>query len=71
MALTIITSLKMWADPRATKEPRFRTKLLTAYLYTDKKAARHDLRAAKKHFPTLGWSLDYCTAEDKPRLNFY
>jgi len=71
MAQTLITSLKCWADPRATKEPRFRTKLLTAYLYTDKKAARHDLRVVKKRCSTMGWSLDYCMAEDKPRLKFY
>lgn len=70
MAQTFITIVKCWNDPRATKDPHFRTKLLCDYLYTTQKAARQDLADAKKRYPTFGWSIDYRIAEDGPQIAF-
>ena len=70
MAQTFITIVKCWNDPRATKDPHFRTKLLCDYLYTNQKAARQDLADAKKRYPTFGWSIDFRLAEDSPQIAF-
>ena len=70
MAHVFITIVKCWNDPRATADRSKRTKLLCDYLYTDKKAARHDFNKAKKAYPTMGWSIDFRVAEDSPQIAF-
>ena len=70
MAQTFITIVKCWNDPRATKDPHYRTKLLSDYLYTTQRAARHDLMEAKKKYPTFGWSIDFRVAGDGSQIAF-